>query len=156
MRAYITVGISGSGKSTWAARQWDSKQDYPIQVINRDSMRWLLSGYEGWNGPNKYNFNSIIETSVTALNYQCMVEAAACGKDIIIADTNLNPKTRNRIIRQCTELGYEVVIKEFPISFQEACRRDKERGIYAVGEEVLKKQWEQWILYWQEKEQGAW
>lgn len=156
MKAIITVGISGSGKSTWAERQWDSVQDYPFKVINRDDTRWTLSGKRGWNGDNAYKFYHVVEDSVTLLNYQKMCEAAERKRDIIIADTNLNPKTRNKLIRQCQELGYEVEIKEFPISFPEALKRDAQRGIFAVGEDVLKKQWEQWVQYHQDKGEGMW
>lgn len=154
MKAIITVGISGSGKSTWAARQWDSKQDYPVKVINRDNTRWFLTGKRGWQGSNAYKFHSSVEDAVTAWNEDLMNIAANRGLDIIIADTNLNPKTRAKLIRQCQELGYEVEIKEFPISYQEALRRDEQRGIYAVGEAVLARQWEAWIKYHEDKQSG--
>ena len=151
MKAILTVGVSGSGKSTWAKSCLSCGWDKFIKVINRDDARWEYSGRRGWNGPNAYSFNNRIEAHVTARNHDKMVRAALEGLDIIIADTNLNPKTRNKLIRQCQELGYEVEIKEFPISFPEALRRDKGRGIFSVGEEVLKKQWEQWINYHMEK-----
>lgn len=156
MKATICVGISGSGKSTWAERQWDSKQDYPTKVINRDETRWALSGKLGWNGPNRYKFDKEIEKAVTSVNLQKIYDAAIEGKDIIIADTNLNEINRRGLEEACAELGYEVEIREFPISFQEACKRDAARGIFSVGEAVLMKQWTQWVKYHEEKQQGAW
>lgn len=156
MKAIITVGVSSSGKSTWAAQQWDSKQDYPVKVINRDSTRWTLSGKMGWNGPNKYRFDKEIEKAVTECNYTRMLDAAADQQDIIISDTNLNPIFRERLIQSLQVFGYEVEIKEFPISFQEACRRDAQRGIFSVGEGVLMKQWEMWVKYHQDKGEGMW
>lgn len=159
MKCIITVGISGSGKSTWAelnAKIRNELSPTPCVVINRDSTRWKLSGKQGWNGPNAYKFHSAVEDEVTELNAAVMINAAHDKKDIIIADTNLNPKTRNKLIAQCEALGYEVEIKEFPISFQEACKRDATRGIYSVGEAVLMKQWESWVTYWQDKGDGMW
>jgi predicted kinase len=150
MKAILTVGISASGKSTWSESQNN------VVVINRDDMRWAISGCKGWNRPNAYRFNSVVEKSVTLLNDQKLFECADEGLDVIIADTNLNPHLRNKLIARCKELGYDVEIKEFPITFQEACRRDKERGIFAVGEEVLKKQWESWIEYHKSKGEGQW
>ncbi len=155
MKAIITVGISGSGKTTWAENyRFCIHSDTDKVVINRDETRWKLSGKLGWNGPNAYRFHSDMETAVTHHNAHLIEMCSIEGKDIIIADTNLNPKTRNKLIKQCTDLGYEVDIKEFPISFQEACKRDIQRGIFAVGETVLMKQWEQWCKYFADREES--
>lgn len=157
MKCIITVGISNSGKSTFAENLQHTDGDNSTWVIiNRDSTRWGLSGREGWNGPNAYKFHSSVEDAVTEVNAQKMYDAAIESRDIIIADTNLNPKTRNKLIKQCEELGYEVEIKEFPISLQEACKRDATRGIYSVGEAVLMKQWSAWVKYHEEKGGGMW
>lgn len=146
MKAIVTIGVSGSGKSTWAENEVDGV------VINRDDTRWKITGKLGWNGDRAYKFHSAVEDQVTLENYKQMEFCASQGLDIIIADTNLNPKTRNKLIRQCEELGYEVEIKEFPISYQEALRRNKEREIFAVDEAVIYKQWEQWCKYLEEKD----
>ncbi len=151
MKAIITVGISGSGKSCWAA---DQEAEFGCAVINRDTTRWLLSGKLGWNGPNAYKFHSDMENAVTHHNAHLIEMCSIEGKDIIIADTNLNPVFRNKLIEKCKALGYVVTIEEFPISLQEACRRDKERGVFAVGESVLMKQWEQWCKYFDEKNES--
>lgn len=157
MKAYITVGISGSGKSSWA-ENFNPCIHTKVDVvnINRDDTRWFLTGKRGWNGPNAYKFYSKTEKEVTSVNINKITVAASYGADIIISDTNLNTTTRKKLIDICELHGYEVIIKEFPISFQEACRRDKERGIYAVGEEVLKKQWEMWVAYHADKQDGMW
>lgn len=149
MKAIITVGISGSGKSTWAEQQVNAFE------INRDKLRWQITGKYGWSGSNAYKFSSKVETEVTRVAEGHLHTVAKYGEDVIISDTNLNPKFRQKLIETCKGLGYEVEIKEFPISFQEALKRDKERGIFSVGEEVLKKQWEQWIKYNEEKG-GTW
>ena len=141
MKAIITVGISGSGKSTWADANARGV------VVNRDNTRWEISGRLGWNGPNAYRFDNHTEGHVTRRNNDKIIRAALAGQDIIVADTNLNTRYRNELIELLEFLGYEVEIKEFPISFPEALRRDSERGIFTVGEAVLKKQWEQWVIY---------
>lgn len=145
MKAIICIGISGSGKSTFA-------KQCGLWEINRDEDRWIVSGKKGWNGPDAYKFNSKIENQVTELHNIDYEWAAFEGVSIINSDTNLNPKYRQKLIDNLKSLGYEVEIKEFPISFQEACKRDKERGIFSVGEEVLKKQWEAWCKYFADKE----
>lgn len=149
------MGISASGKSTWADIE-SLREQFGCKIINRDSTRWELSGKLGWNGDNAYKFNKETEKAVTSVNLQKIHDAATKGFNIIISDTNLNEINRRGLEECCAELGYEVEIKEFPISFQEACKRDAQRGIFSVGEAVLTKQWEQWIKYHEEKQQGAW
>lgn len=149
MKATITVGISGSGKSTWAEQQPNAFE------INRDKLRWQVTGCIGWSGDNAYKFSSKIETDVTNIAEGHLIAVAKMGEDVIISDTNLNPKFRQKLIATCQGLGYIVQIKEFPISFQEALERDKGRGIFSVGNEVLKRQWEQWVKY-NEEQGGTW
>lgn len=149
MKATITVGISGSGKSTWAEQQPNAFE------INRDKLRWQVTGCIGWAGDNAYKFSSKVETDVTNIAEGHLIAVAKMGEDVIISDTNLNPKFRQKLIATCQGLGYTVEIKEFPISFQEALERDKERGIFSIGEQVLKRQWEQWIKY-NEEQGGTW
>lgn len=150
MKATITVGISGSGKSTWAEQQAD------VFEINRDKLRWQVTSKIGWSGGNAYKFSSKIETDVTNIVEDHLIAVAKMGEDVIISDTNLNPKFRKKLIETCKGLGYTVEIKEFPISFQEACKRDAQRGIFAVGKDVLTKQWEQWVKYNADKEGSNW
>ncbi len=145
MRAIICVGISGSGKSTWADHQ------YEYDDINRDNTRWMLSGKRGWSGPNAYKFHSDIEDAVTIYNQERLVYCAAHSLDVTISDTNLNPVFRAKMIKDLEKLGYEIEIKEFPISFQEALERDSKRGIYSVGQAVIEKQWWSWCRYWDSK-----
>lgn len=40
----LTIGISGSGKSTWAHTQW-KKDPLNTIIVNRDKIRELLFGY---------------------------------------------------------------------------------------------------------------
>lgn len=153
MKAIITAGVSGSGKTTFA-NEICAEENYVN--INRDDTRWGITGKLGWNGPNAYKFSSFTEKMVTSFNAKLIADAWLKGLDIIISDTNLNPVFRNKLIDNLNGVGYEVIIKEFPISFQEACRRDKERGVFAVGEAVLEKQWEGWVSYHAAKGEGVW
>lgn len=146
MKCVITVGVSASGKSTWSEKQED------FYEINRDKLRWEVTGKLGWKGENAYKFSSKVEKEVSDIADHLLVECAKRGEDVIFSNTNLNPKLRNKLIADCVSMGYNVEIVEFPVSFQEAVRRDKERGIFSVGEEVIYKQWEQWVAYWNEKE----
>lgn len=138
MKAIITVGISASGKTTWA------KEQVHYMNINRDDIRFNTICPNGnWNS---YKFSKKNEQRVTEIQEQLAYDSAAMERDIIISDTNLNSKTRNKWISFCQSLGYEVEIKEFPISYEEAVKRDRLRA-NGVGEQVIYKQYQQWLEY---------
>jgi hypothetical protein len=65
------------------------------------------------------------------------------GANLIISDTNLNKGRRDALVKKLEDFGYEVELKLFPISFEEACKRDAARK-NGVGYDVIAKQFEQW------------
>ena len=143
MKAIITVGVSASGKSTWAAEKVNEAGSKWF-IVCRDNLRWSVSGVTGWKD---YKFNKKTEKEVTELQEAHIKSLAKDKCNIIIADTNLNPSTRNHLIALCTSLGYEVEIKEFPITLEEAWKRDQFRGVFSVGRDVIYKQGQQWLEY---------
>lgn len=145
MKAIITVGISGSGKTTWAEEK--CRKDKNWVNINRDNIRFMLTG-AGANGWNGYKFNKSIEAMVTSIQDDVLSAARAEGKNVIISDTNLNPHYRLGLVEGLKHsLGCEVEIKEFPIDLMEAIKRDRFRGNFSVGRDVIFKQWQQWLDY---------
>ena len=143
MQAILTVGVSASGKSTWA-EQFIAEQVNPEQWhnSNRDEIRWSLLGGEDWS---KWNWKR--EKEVTQIQRNALAQAAFDGKNIIVSDTNLNPKFRNDLCGYLQSLGYgSVEEKVFPISFEEACKRDTARP-NGVGYSVIAKQMEQMNEY---------
>lgn len=140
MKAFLTVGVSASGKSTWAKEHANKTKAI---ITNRDDLRFSLTGCSGWGD---YKFNKDIENTVTALQHTTIRSAASLKKDIIIADTNLNETFRKVLVDLCVAQGFEVVIKEFPVSLEEAWKRDSLRG-NGVGRDVIFKQYQQWMKY---------
>lgn len=140
MKAIITVGVSASGKTTWA-REY-AKQHKAI-IANRDDMRFSMTGATGWSN---YKWDKKIETIVTNQQDTLAYNASQMGKDFILADTNLNAERRKEWVDCLTDLGYEVEIKDFPITLEEAWKRDAMRG-QGVGRDVIYKQWQQWLEY---------
>lgn len=140
MKAIITVGISASGKTTWAKEQTDyrivCRDDIRRSILEQRFGRPLAVG-ELWG---KWKWRD--EDQVTAMVQELISSYAADGQNIIIADTNLVPKYRTLTANRLTELGYEVEIKTFPITFEEAVKRDNARPD-GVGHSVIMKQWMQ-------------
>lgn len=136
LTAIITVGIPASGKSTFARELIEADDSY-IEV-NRD---WFRHNIVMPNTNNStYKFTKSRERQVTDECNQLIMWAAEHGRNIICSDTNINHKTRDRLIDLFDSLGYNIVIKHFDISYEEALRRDKARE-HGVGHNVVYNMW---------------
>ena len=138
MKLILTVGISASGKTTWAESQKN------IVNINRDNIRFsVVQPGSDWS---TYKFNKKNEKRVTEIELEVAERAVRFEADIIVSNTNLNPKTREFWKKFAKEYGYEFEIEEFPIALEEAIKRDNLRQ-NGVGEQVIRKQYQQWLEY---------
>ena len=138
MKAIVTVGISCSGKSVLAS---ELKQQGWID-INRDDIRFntFCSGVRDWR---LYHFSSGREKMVTEIEQQMLLKAVAEKKNVIVSNTNLNKHLREKLVKNLTDLGYEVEVRAMPVEYDEAIRRDIFRS-NGVGESVIQRQWQQW------------
>jgi len=139
----LTVGISGSGKTSWADKFTRNRGDWVN--INRDDIRFSLfnKGVRDW-GAYKFKRSNENLVSDTAMNLSKLSSRA--GKNIIISDTNLNKKVRNmwRDFAKSYHMEFEVI--DFHISWDKAVKREAQRA-GGVGISVLRKQWEMWNDY---------
>ena len=148
MKAILTVGVSASGKSTWAEKM----ENKGWMNICRDDIRFDLLNlpydqrdWSKWNWKREKEVNAIVD--------KLIMESCVNGYNVIISDTNLNPKHRASLIKKLEGVGFTVELKEFPVSFEEAVRRDNLRR-NGVGYSVIARQWEQWQAYLRSK--GQW
>ena len=134
MKATLTIGVSGSGKTHWATQQ-------KMRVISRDDIRREILGLDyKENLWAHWKFNKKSERKVTDIQYQQIQEAAASNQDIIIADTNINPKTRQKLTATLQGLGYKVEEKVFKTSVWNCLSNNFDR-VDEVPESVI---WDQW------------
>ena len=143
---YITVGISASGKSTWAKEFILTKAfcEESVQEINRDEIRFnVVCPGADWSS---YVFNEKNEEEVSRIALERFEKYASIGHDIIISDTNLNEHYRNAWINRGVAAGYKVCIVEFPIYLEDALDRDSNRE-NSVGRDVIIRQHNQWLNY---------
>lgn len=142
-KAIVTVGVSASGKTTFAESFLQDGDNSTNWVnINRDDIRWELLGVKDWS---KWSWKR--EKEVTSIHRASLAKAAYEGKNVIISDTNLHPKFRNDLLECLHSLGYtSVTQKVFTVSFEEACKRDTVR-LNGVGYSVIAKQMEQMNKY---------
>lgn len=106
-------GIPCSGKSTYATKM---KKLYGYFTISRDEIRQYIH-------PGKYIFNSRKERQVSTLFNNILDTETSCGSNIIIDNTNINPKYISDIKKRIP-LDYEIEIKDFPISLTTAYIRN--------------------------------
>ena len=138
MKAIITVGISGSGKSTWA----NSMESETCAVLERDQIRSEFMEADGLE-PKWENWDQKWEGDVTDLMSHFIHKFALAGINLVISDTNLNPKFRNQLIGRLMDEGYDVEVKFFNVPVDECIRRDSEREeSKRVGEKVIRQQWQ--------------
>lgn len=137
-KAIVTVGISASGKSTFAD-EWMAAGTNRVR-IERDLVRKALVEADGreWSW-DKWNWKR--EGEVSAIINR-RIEACAGTHDIILSDTNLHAGRRKTLVKWLESLGFEVEVKEFNVAIEEAWKRDAKRA-NGVGHSVIAKQYEQ-------------
>lgn len=142
MIAEILVGVSASGKSTYGSK----RASEGWICFDRDDLRFSLKKVKDWN---TYKFNKGVEKVITDMHV-AGIQAASCeGLNICIAETNLNPRTRNNLKQVCEDVGYKVKIIPLHITLEEAILRNKKRD-NGLPEEVILKQWKAWEKYLEE------
>jgi len=120
--------------------------------INRDNIRFkIVQPGSDWS---TYEFNKKNEKRVTEIELMIAEKGLKFESNIIISNTNLNPKTREFWKKFAEKHGYEFEVKEFPISLEEAIERDSKRE-NSVGEDVIRKQYKQWLEYLESKNTEA-
>lgn len=82
----ITVGLPGSGKSTWGAEMLAAHPDR-VRIVNRDDIR-AVNGTRYEDGDEPY---------VALVRDYMISELLRRGYDVICTDTNLSPKVQRRL-----------------------------------------------------------
>lgn len=140
----LTVGISGSGKSTFAKQLVESDPSWV--EINRDKIRadLFLCGnqHQMWQKYKHTNSNEKLVNQQVEILFHKAVNAQ---KNIIISDTNLNIKTRNYWVGISERYNYlyEEKIFGLDLSLKELLKRDSLRTDKPVGKDIILKQWSQ-------------
>jgi predicted kinase len=136
----LCCGVSASGKSTWAKSVCNWEQTIEI---NRDFVRFnvILDGKEDWG---LYKFNKTNESIVTEHCTETWEHAVKNDLNVVVSDTNLKQEYHDLWRERALRAGYEFEIKFFPISLEEAWKRDERRS-NSVGRDVITKQWGDWL-----------
>ena len=123
-RLILLIGIPGSGKSTLAKKLIDKG----FHCLNADSIRQELYGDASEQGDPKQVFSIL---------FQQLEDALAKGLDIVVDNTNLNPKQRRPILERATKAGYSDIqlwLLDFPL---ELCLERNQARERSVPEDVV-------------------
>lgn len=101
-KAFLMVGLPGSGKSTWIKNSLPTD----IPVISRDSIRHKLGFTKGVD--HKAVLSKDKEDMVTSYEEAMIHNYLAMGKDIVIDDINTG-KYRKNMIKFLHDNGAEVI-----------------------------------------------
>jgi predicted kinase len=131
----MTIGLPGSGKSTWALEQV-RKSKGKVKRVNKDSLRAMVDGGV-WSKKN--------EKFIVTLRDFTVGIALADGCDVIVDDTNFDPSHEVALRRIAGIYNADFRRVDFRDVPLEVCiERDLKRA-ESVGADVIKKMWRQYL-----------
>ena len=140
LKVYLTVGISASGKTSWAKTNPIPNAVY----ITRDDIRFnFVKPGQTWAD---YKFNKENERAVSDIQKSIIDQAVKDKKNIVIVDTNLSNRVREYWKDFAAKIGYDFEIIDFECSFEEAVKRDNLRA-NGVGQSAIRKQYKSYLEY---------
>ena len=116
MKAYILIGMVGSGKSAWA--RMTAGTDFNVIRIGVDDIRSMIK--------DRYTFDLQLESLVNAMKMAMIKEVIATGKDVVIDDCHLTKKERVELCKNLIEIartGIKLVYVWVRCSDETALRR---------------------------------
>lgn len=126
----ILAGLPGAGKSTLAKKM--VKQDPTYVRVNLDDIRSMLV-------TSDFNKEKLVEQiELTSITY-----AFNQKYNVIVDDTNLNPKKINKLKAIAKQYNAEVDYKLISTDVEECIRRDALRE-RPVGEDVIRRFYEKY------------
>jgi predicted kinase len=132
---YLTKGLPGSGKSTWAKSMIDKSKGQIVNVC-KDDLRFMLRNGESSKATEK--FVKEIRDFITK-------EAINKGCSVIWSDTNLHPSHELRAKELVKELDIRFEIKDFTEVPLETCIAQDLKRFNSVGEKVIMKMYNEFL-----------
>jgi predicted kinase len=130
----MTIGLPGSGKSTWA-KMMVRKNPFKYKRVNKDDLRAMLDDSQ-WSRDN--------EDSILEVRDLLVLRHLRDGYNVIIDDTNLAPKHRLKI-EQLVKDEFKLSFKYFLDTPLETCIKNDLNRLNSVGESVIRKMYNQYL-----------
>ncbi|MBF84576.1 MAG: hypothetical protein CL489_08890 [Acidobacteria bacterium] len=123
----LTVGASSSGKTSDVLSRFKKEiKSGEVVNVNRDDIRFGLftDGERDWT---RYKFNKKNEALVTTEQDERIQKAIDNEQSIIISDTNLNPKIRQKFYELAQKHDYDIFEYNYHVSWDELVKRNAQR-----------------------------
>ena len=147
----VTVGVSGSGKSTWAKWHIDN---HPNTIrVNRDKLREMLYSYEPKDAFKYYASSDLRERENTITQYEDNIikNALINGSDIIVDATHLEARYCNRFKNFAVHVEYKVFSCDLPTCIARDANRERQ-----VGKAIIRKQYDKFSKLVMKFDFGNW
>ena len=132
----MTVGLPGSGKTTWARKKMAQNKGR-IKRINKDDMRAMLDSSEWSRGNEKF---------ILMVRDNLIKSALGKGYSVIVDDTNLAPKHQRVLEEIAREKNVDFVVKDLTnVPVTTCIQRDLGRP-NSVGSKVIRGMYNQFLL----------
>lgn len=145
--ALFTVGLPGSGKTTWAERAVEADKTGKLTIVNRDHIRAMLRRPFGTD-----------EELVTVVQLAAIRACLSRDMTVIVDDTNLNPEHLQSMQANLTAsvpgVSLGTVMAFLFVHPQVCVQRDAERP-EPVGEVVIWGLFERWRETWPQMNAAA-
>lgn len=125
-------GLPASGKSTYAKELIKTQPNWVR--INKDDIREMINGSQ-WSKEN--------EKQVLIVRDNLIFQYITAGYNVVVDDTNLNPKHEKQIKEIANKLNVDFEVKNFDTPISECIKRDALRT-KPVGKKVI---WEMYMNY---------
>lgn len=133
-KAIITIGVSSSGKTTFANKAVKESRGKLVN-INRDDTRKSLFSLSSWAN---YNFSASREMLVTKVCMDKIRASYETGRDVIVSDTNLNKFHLTNLVYDLKDVGYEQIeFVIFDVEKSEILRRNDMRGPWKLNKTII-------------------
>lgn len=133
----VTVGIPGSGKTTYAERVAADLEPGEVILAGRDDIRRMLH--------RSVTYSKTAESQVTQVQRAAVEMGLRAGKLVIVHDMNLRAKYRRAWAELAMSLGASYAQVDFTGVDLETClARDAARPA-PVGADVIRRQWERYV-----------
>lgn len=141
----FTVGVSGSGKTTWAEQFC---KDNPSYInVNRDDIRRELFNFGKWS---EYKFTKERERKVSEQQLYRIETALSLMDGVVVSDTNLSKERCIELIKKVEEKfgrGVSFTFKVFDVDPIKCIEYDLKRN-YPVGAKVIMEQYQKFSDNW--------
>jgi len=137
---WMTKGLPGCGKSTWAKKKIEEHGNTGIVRINNDELRAMI--HAGKWSPGNEKFIDATRDALIKLAFER-------EHSVIVDNTHLSPIYEPKYREMAEREGYEFELIDFTtgklaVSLEECLRRDQNRPNY-VGEKVIRRMYRQYL-----------